>query len=87
MTTTANPTEAMADAPTFPWWLVLLEGIFVGIFGLLLFTAPAASLLFLVQAFGFYLFIGASSDWSAFLLTRLLGAGSCSVASSASSPV
>lgn len=58
MATTASPAQAVADAPTFPWWLVLLEGIFVGIFGLLLLTAPAATLLFLVQVFGFYLLIG-----------------------------
>jgi uncharacterized membrane protein HdeD (DUF308 family) len=83
MTTTANPTEAMADAPTFPWWLVLLEGIFVGIFGLLLLTAPASTLLFLVQVFGFYLFIGGifrlvsiftdSASWGWKLLGGLLG--------------
>jgi uncharacterized membrane protein HdeD (DUF308 family) len=83
MTTTASSTEAMADAPTFPWWLVLLEGIFAGIFGLLLVTAPAATLLFLVQVFGFYLFIGGifrlvsiftdSSSWGWKLVGGLLG--------------
>ena len=83
MTTTAKPTEAMADAPTFPWWLVLLEGIFVGIFGLLLLTTPAATLLFLVQVFGFYLFIGGifrlvsiytdSASWGWKLVGGLIG--------------
>jgi uncharacterized membrane protein HdeD (DUF308 family) len=83
MTTTASSTEAMVDAPTFPWWLVLLEGIFAGIFGLLLVTAPAATLLFLVQVFGFYLFIGGifrlvsiftdSSSWGWKLVGGLLG--------------
>ena len=83
MATTASPAEAMADAPTFPWWLVLLEGVFVGIFGLLLLTAPAATLLFLVQVFGFYLFIGGifrlvsiftdSSSWGWKLVGGLLG--------------
>jgi uncharacterized membrane protein HdeD (DUF308 family) len=83
MTTTTSPTEAIADAPTFPWWLVLLEGIFAGIFGLLLLAAPAATLLFLVQVFGFYLFIGGifrlvsiftdSSSWGWKLVGSLLG--------------
>jgi uncharacterized membrane protein HdeD (DUF308 family) len=78
MTTYAGSEEA-----TFPWWLVLLEGIFAGIFGILLLTAPAATLLFLVQVFGFYLFLGGvfrivsiftdSSSWGWKLLGGLLG--------------
>jgi uncharacterized membrane protein HdeD (DUF308 family) len=75
--------SAGAEEPTFPWWLVLLEGIFAGIFGLLLLTAPAATLLFLVQVFGFYLFLGGifrlvsiftdSSSWGWKLVGGLLG--------------
>jgi uncharacterized membrane protein HdeD (DUF308 family) len=42
---------------SFPWWLVLLEGIFAAIFGLLLLIAPGGTLLFMVQVLGFYLFI------------------------------
>ena len=42
---------------TFPWWLVLLEGIFAAIFGFLLLIAPGATLIFLVQVLGFYLLI------------------------------
>ena len=42
---------------TFPWWLVLLEGIFAAVFGLLLLVAPGATLIALVQVLGFYLFI------------------------------
>ena len=54
-----------------PWWkkVIVMAGgptvnlaiafvLFAGIFGLLLLTAPAATLLFLVQVFGFYLFLG-----------------------------
>jgi uncharacterized membrane protein HdeD (DUF308 family) len=76
-------TYAGAEEPTFPWWLVLLEGIFAGIFGLLLLTAPAATLLFLVQVFGFYLFLGGifrlvsiftdSSSWGWKLVGGFLG--------------
>ncbi|MDX6381482.1 MAG: hypothetical protein QOI57_2506 [Rubrobacteraceae bacterium] len=70
------------DAP-FPWWLVLLEGIFAAVFGLLLLTAPAATLLFLIQVFGFYLFLGGTfrivsiftnpSSWGWKLAGGLLG--------------
>ena len=42
---------------TFPWWLVLLEGIFAALFGLLLLIAPGSTLVFLVQVLGFYLLI------------------------------
>lgn len=49
---------AGAEVTPFPWWLVLLEGIFAAIFGLLLLIAPGATLLFLVQVLGFYLLIG-----------------------------
>ena len=45
------------EETTFPWWLVLLEGIFAALFGILLLIAPGATLIFLVQVLGFYLFI------------------------------
>jgi uncharacterized membrane protein HdeD (DUF308 family) len=41
----------------YPWWLVLLEGIFAAIFGFLLLIAPGSTLVFLVQVLGFYLLI------------------------------
>jgi uncharacterized membrane protein HdeD (DUF308 family) len=58
MATTTASAAARADAPTFPWWLVLLEGIFAAIFGLLLLIAPGATLFFVVQVLSFYLLIG-----------------------------
>jgi uncharacterized membrane protein HdeD (DUF308 family) len=42
---------------TLPWWVVLVEGILVVLFGLLLLVAPGASLFFIVQLLGLYLFI------------------------------
>jgi uncharacterized membrane protein HdeD (DUF308 family) len=42
---------------TLPWWLVLVEGILLALFGLLLLAAPGASLFFMVQLLGLYLFI------------------------------
>jgi uncharacterized membrane protein HdeD (DUF308 family) len=57
----ATSTDVGMDVGTretsFPWWLVLLEGIFAAIFGLFLLIAPEGTLLFLVQVLGFYLFI------------------------------
>jgi uncharacterized membrane protein HdeD (DUF308 family) len=68
---------------TFPWWLVLLEGIFAAIFGLLLLIAPGSTLVFLVQVLGFYLLIGGilrlvsifvdSSLWGLKLAIGILG--------------
>ena len=76
-------TYVESEGATFPWWLVLLEGIFAGIFGVLLLTSPGATLLFLVQVFGFYLLIGGilrivsiftdSSSWGWKLAGGLLG--------------
>jgi uncharacterized membrane protein HdeD (DUF308 family) len=42
---------------TLPWWLVLVEGIIVALFGVLLLVAPGASLHFMVQLLDLYLFI------------------------------
>jgi uncharacterized membrane protein HdeD (DUF308 family) len=44
-----------------PWWLVLVEGIVVALFGLILLVAPGASLVFLVWLLGFYLFLAGIS--------------------------
>jgi uncharacterized membrane protein HdeD (DUF308 family) len=76
-------TSAESEGATFPWWLVLLEGIFAGVFGFLLLTSPGATLLFLVQVFGFYLLIGGilrivsifteSSLWGLKLAVGLIG--------------
>ena len=50
-------TYAGRRGETLPWWLVLVEGILVVLFGLLLLVAPGASLFFMVQILGLYLFI------------------------------
>jgi uncharacterized membrane protein HdeD (DUF308 family) len=44
-----------------PWWLVLVEGIVVALFGLILLVAPGASLVFLVWLLGIYLLIAGIS--------------------------
>src|SRR5215207_5747473 len=67
---------------TVPWWLVLVEGILVALFGLLLLAAPGASLFFIVQLLGLYLFIAGifriigifidSSSWGLKLIAGIL---------------
>jgi len=71
---------------TLPWWLILVEGILVALFGLLLLVAPGASLFFIVQLLGLYLFIAGifriigifldSSSWG----LKLLGGVLCLIA-------
>jgi LPXTG-motif cell wall-anchored protein len=50
----ANNTQAAANVPGNPWWIILVEGIFALIFGILLISAPAATSVFLVTVLGFY---------------------------------
>jgi uncharacterized membrane protein HdeD (DUF308 family) len=69
-----------------PWWLVLVEGIVLALLGLLLLVAPGASLYFMVQLLGLYLFIAGifriigifldSSYWG----WKLLGGAVCLIA-------
>jgi uncharacterized membrane protein HdeD (DUF308 family) len=76
-------TQAQREDAATPWWLVLLEGIFAVLFGIFIITAPAATLIFLVQVFGFYLFIGGllhivgifvnSTSWGWKLVGGILG--------------
>jgi len=50
--------SATTQNVSFPWWLVLLEGIAAVIIGLFLLTAPGITLFFLVQVTGFFWLIG-----------------------------
>jgi uncharacterized membrane protein HdeD (DUF308 family) len=50
-------TYAGRRGETLPWWLVLVEGILAAFLGLVLLIAPGASLFFMVQLLGLYLFI------------------------------
>jgi uncharacterized membrane protein HdeD (DUF308 family) len=50
-------TYAGGRGEALPWWLVLVEGIVVALFGLVLLVAPGASLVFLVWLLGIYLLI------------------------------
>jgi len=53
----ASTSETAASIPAFPWWIILVEGIFALIFGLFLVTAPGATSVFLVTVLGFYFLI------------------------------
>ena len=54
-------TYAGGRAEALPWWLVLVEGLLIALFGLILLVAPGASLVFLVWLLGIYLFIAGIS--------------------------
>ena len=53
----ASTSETAASIPAFPWWIVLVEGIFALIFGIFLITAPGATSVVLVTVLGFYFLI------------------------------
>ena len=46
-----------AETKTTPWWLVLIEGIFAVIIGIMLLSNPKATTAVLVQVLGIYWFI------------------------------
>jgi uncharacterized membrane protein HdeD (DUF308 family) len=48
---------AGARGEALPWWLVLVEGIVIALFGLILLVAPGSSLVFLVWLLGIYLLV------------------------------
>ena len=50
----ATKTAITAEVAAYPWWIILVEGIFALIFGLFLITAPAATSVFAVTVLGFY---------------------------------
>ena len=52
---------AEGSGEALPWWLVLLEGIVVALFGLILLVAPGASLVLLVWLLGIYLLVAGIS--------------------------
>jgi uncharacterized membrane protein HdeD (DUF308 family) len=67
---------------TLPWWLILVEGIIAAFLGFILLIAPGATLVFLVQLLGLYLFVAGifrivgifldSSSWGWRLLSGVL---------------
>src|SRR5215204_4079501 len=52
---------AEGSGEALPWWLVLVEGIVVALFGLILLVAPGASLVLLVWLLGIYLLVAGAS--------------------------
>jgi len=57
MTTEVSAETAVAAESAVPWWLVLLEGIFAIIIGILLLTNTAITTAILIQVLGIYWFI------------------------------
>src|SRR6516162_9022567 len=50
----SSKTSIAVEVPGFPWWIVLVEGIFALIFGIFLISAPGSTSVFLVTVLGFY---------------------------------
>ena len=57
MTAEISADTAVAPERNIPWWLVLLEGIFAIIIGILLLSKPGMTTAVLVQVIGIYWFI------------------------------
>ncbi len=57
MTAEVTAETAMAPEKQIPWWLVLIEGIFAIIIGILLLSKPGMTTAILVQVLGIYWFI------------------------------
>lgn len=49
-----SKTATAVSETGFPWWVILVEGIFALIFGILLISAPGSTSVFLVTVLGFY---------------------------------
>jgi len=54
METTMGSGRPYARTAIYPWWVILLEGAAATILGILLLTAPGATVAFLVQVLGWY---------------------------------
>jgi uncharacterized membrane protein HdeD (DUF308 family) len=78
-------TQTAVSVPAFPWWIILIEGIFALIFGIFLIAEPVITSVFLVTVLGFYwlirgifslieIFVGNSSiHWGWLLFSGILG--------------
>jgi uncharacterized membrane protein HdeD (DUF308 family) len=79
MTTSA----ATLSKPSWPWWLVLINGIAALIFGILLLVSPGQTTMLLIRILGFYWFVTGimslvfifvdHSGWGWKLATGILG--------------
>jgi uncharacterized membrane protein HdeD (DUF308 family) len=50
------------EAPTLPWWVVLIQGIAAVILGILLLISPASTTIILIQFLGIYWLVGGVMD-------------------------
>lgn len=74
METTMGSGSPYARSAIYPWWVILLGGIAATILGILLLTAPGATVAFLVQVLGWYWLVsGIFSIVSIFVSARQWG--------------
>lgn len=79
----ADESSTQKSAKGYPWWLVLLQGIFAVILGLLLLVSPGMTTLVLIQFIGIYWLISGvfnlvgifldHTDWGWKLFAGILG--------------
>ena len=79
----AKESSGQKSAKGYPWWLVLLQGIFAIVLGLLLLSSPAITTLVLIQFIGIYWLIAGvfnlvgifldPTDWGWKLFAGILG--------------
>jgi uncharacterized membrane protein HdeD (DUF308 family) len=56
--TTVHFTGTTPKESYFPWWLIVLQGFFAALIGLLLLISPGITIVVMVQFMGFYWLIG-----------------------------
>ena len=81
--TASNVSVPTAQTQEIPWWLILIQGIFSILIGLLLLVSPGVTLIVLIQFLGFYWLISGifgivsifidSSLWGWKLFAGILG--------------
>ena len=81
--TASNVSVPIAQTQEIPWWLILIQGIFSILIGLLLLVSPGVTLIVLIQFLGFYWLISGifgivsifidSSLWGWKLFAGILG--------------
>lgn len=80
---TSSVSMTTVQTPQIPWWLILLQGLFSALIGLLLLLSPGVTTLVLIQFLGFYWLISGifglvsifidSSLWGWKLFAGILG--------------
>lgn len=69
-TVSSNPSAFGTQARSMPWWIPLIQGIALLIVGILLFTSPIRTTLFIVQVLALYWFLSGIFEIVSIFLDR-----------------